>query len=209
MSRRQQLFVLCAFLGIAWFTEGADPGKSSSVTFSKDVAPILYKHCVNCHRPNSIAPMSLLTYHEARPWATSIREAVKTHRMPPWSADPNVNTYSNDPRLNQTESAALIAWTNNGAPEGNPKDLPRPPTFTDDWTLGKPDAVLAFAEEQTISPNDEDEYVNIEVQTNFTEDKWVQAVDIRPGNRKIVHHATVSMIPPKLPGQQPTRASSS
>jgi len=206
---RRPAFFLIAFLSITGFTEGADVATRSSVTFSKDVAPIFYQHCVNCHRPNSIAPMSLLTYRQARPWAASIRDAVKTHRMPPWSADPNVNTYANDPRLNDMELAAVIAWTNNGAPEGDPNDMPRQPTFTDDWTLGKPDVILAFAEEQTISQNDEDEYVNIEVPTNFTKDKWVQAVDIRPGNRKIVHHATVSIIPRRPPGQQSGSLSSS
>jgi hypothetical protein len=187
--------------------QAADTGKAVSVTFSKDVAPILYKSCVNCHRPGSIAPMSLLTYSETRPWAASIRNAVKTGRMPPWNADPNVNTYANDPRLGQDELDVLIAWTNNGAPEGNPRDLPRQPTFQDGWTLGQPDAVFAFPQEQTISSS-EDEYVNIEVPTNFTEDKWVQAVEIKPGNRKIVHHATVSIVPPAPSGRQPTRISS-
>src|SRR5258705_10268249 len=98
-------------------------------TFNKDVAPIFYKHCVQCHRPKNIAPMSLLDYKSARPWAKSIRLAVTKRTMPPWFADPNYGHFSNDPRLTKDEIGTIQAWADGGAKEGDPRDLPKPPVF--------------------------------------------------------------------------------
>src|ERR1700690_3663462 len=108
-------------------------------TFSKDVAPILYQHCAGCHRPNDIAPMSLLDYKTARPWAKSIREAVLRRRMPPWFADPQYGHFANDARLSSQDIETLKAWIDNGSPQGDPADLPARPVFNDSWQLGKPD----------------------------------------------------------------------
>ena len=107
----------------------AFPVFGAEQTFSHDVAPILYKHCVGCHHPNDIAPMSLLTYHDARPWAAAIKEAVLTGKMPPWKADPAYGRWSNDARLSEAEKSTLVAWANGQKLEGDPKDMPLQPRF--------------------------------------------------------------------------------
>src|SRR5918911_1296188 len=110
------LFVAAASIGRV---SAAGP---APVTFSKDVAPIFFNKCASCHRPGEIAPMSLMTYKEARPWARSIKEKVVNRVMPPWHADPHVGDFKNDRRLSDKEIATISAWVDNGAPEGNPKD---------------------------------------------------------------------------------------
>src|SRR5438067_2420161 len=122
------------------------------VTFSKDVAPIFYKSCVTCHHPNDIAPMSLLTYKDARPWAAAIREAVKQRVMPPWHSDPHVGQFINDPRLADEEIATVEAWVRSGAKEGDPKDLPAAPVFQHGWHI-KPDVILTIPETTVSAQN--------------------------------------------------------
>ena len=107
----------------------ASETNSTPVTFTKDVAPILYRNCVACHHANDIAPMSLTTYKEVRPWASAIRQAVVQRAMPPWHADPSVGEYRNDPRLKSSEIETIEAWVKSGAPEGDPGDLPPVPSF--------------------------------------------------------------------------------
>src|SRR5258708_36842574 len=116
----------------------------AATTFTKDVAPILYARCVQCHRPNDIAPMSLLDYKSARPWAKSIREAVLTGKMPPWFADPHYGNFANAPRLPAREIETIEAWADGGAPEGNPRDLPSAPVFVESWRPRKPRPRIAF-----------------------------------------------------------------
>ena len=171
---------------------------AKAVTFNKDVAPIFFRNCAECHRPGELAPMSLLSYRDARPWARSIRDKVVTRQMPPWSAEPHFGSFSNDRRLSQTEVDTIAAWVDQGAAEGNPKDLPPVPAFDEQWSIGRPDTVLTMDKEYELSAEGPDEYINISVPTNFNEDKWVQAVEVRPGNKKIVHHAVVFVQPPSL-----------
>src|SRR5271166_4955505 len=114
---------------------------STAPTFSKDVAPILYKNCASCHRAGEIAPMSLLTYEEVRPWAKAIREKVALGDMPPWHANAPRGMFSNDRRLTDEDKDTLVRWAMSGAPKGDPKDLPEPPKFTEGWEIGTPDAV--------------------------------------------------------------------
>ena len=166
---------------------------SGAPTFSHDVAPILYRHCVSCHHSDDIAPMSLLTYKEARPWATSIKESVLSHKMPPWKADPQVGKWSNDPSLSEAEIATLKAWADGGKLEGDPKDLPPAPLFAEGWHTGKPDAIVSIPK-FTLSAKGPDEYAYVTVPTNFTEDRWVVSAELRPGNRRIVHHAHVFVV---------------
>ena len=116
-----------------------------SPTFSKDVAPILYKNCTNCHRPGEIAPMSLLTYKDARPWAKSIATRVARGTMPPWHADPAHGEFLNDRRLSDAEKDTIARWVAAGSPEGDARDLPASPKYTDGWMIGQPDAVLVDA----------------------------------------------------------------
>ena len=115
---------------------------AATVTFHKDVEPVLQKHCQGCHRPGEAAPFSLLQYKEARPWAKSIREAVQLRKMPPWFADPAHGNFANDRRLSPADIDTIKAWVDQGAPEGNPADAPPPVPFIDDWKIGKPDLVV-------------------------------------------------------------------
>jgi mono/diheme cytochrome c family protein len=169
------------------------PAAAATPTFSHDIAPILYKHCASCHHPNDIAPMSLLTYQEVRPWAASIKEAVVTRKMPPWKADPHFGKWANNPSLSESEIATIKTWVDNGKPEGDPKHLPAQPVFADGWRAGKPDAVVSIPKFK-LDGQGPDEYSYITVPTNFTEDRWVVSAELRPGNRKIVHHAHVFVV---------------
>jgi hypothetical protein len=165
--------------------------QAAEPTFTKDVAPILYKHCTSCHRAGEIAPMSLLTFEEARPWARAIRENVTNGTMPPWHADPAHGTFKNDRRLSAQEKDVISRWVAAGAPQGNPADLPPRPTYAQGWSIGQPDAVLAMEKPYELPAQGEVPYQYFEVPTNFTEDKWVEAVEIRPGDRAVVHHVLV------------------
>ena len=157
-------------------------------TFNKEVAPILQQRCQSCHRPGEAAPFSLLSYKEARPWASSIKEAVALRKMPPWFADPHFGKFSNDRTMPQSEIDILVAWVNAGAPEGNPKDLPKPIAFVDGWNIGKPDLAVTMAAKYDVPPTGTIDYQYVLVPLNLTEDKWVQAAEVRPGNRAVVHH---------------------
>jgi len=174
-------------------------GPAKEVTFSKDVAPIFYANCAVCHRPNDIAPMSLLSYKEARPWAKSIKEKVIAREMPPWSPDHRFGEFTNDHRLAQKDIDTIVSWVDQGAKEGNSKDLPAKPEFvTGGWEIGKPDVVLEMAEEWTIHPDDPDNYINFFIPTNFKEDVWVQAAEIQPGNKRVVHHVIAFIQSPQM-----------
>src|SRR5262245_28851506 len=115
---------------------------AAAPTFHADVEPILQRHCQTCHRPGDIAPMSLMTYEDVRPWAKAIRSAVTQKKMPPWFADPALGVFRNDPSLSEPELEILIAWIDAGAQQGNPNDAPRPLEFVDGWRIGKPDVVI-------------------------------------------------------------------
>src|SRR5579885_3267793 len=159
----------------------------SSVTFSKDVAPILQKNCQSCHRPGEAAPMPLLTYQQARPWAKAIKEAVLLKKMPPWFADPHYGKFRNDRTLTQSEINTLVAWSDAGAPQGDSKDLPAPVSFVEGWNIGRPDVEFTMPAAFRIPPSGTVEYQYVIVPTRFNEDKWIQAAEIRPGNRALVH----------------------
>jgi hypothetical protein len=166
---------------------------ASTPTFDKDVLPILQKNCQQCHRPGEIAPMSLLTYGDARPWAKSIKSAVLTKKMPPWFAE--VGHFANDRTLSQETIDTLVAWVDGGAPEGDPKDMPAPRTFQDGWNI-KPDMIIEMPKEFHVPATGTINYQNVKVKVNFPEDVWVVAAEMRPGNAKVVHHGRVSVLPP-------------
>lgn len=165
---------------------GATPG--GTVTFYKDVLPVLQKNCQACHRPGEAAPMSFLTYKEVRPLARAIKEAVILKKMPPWFADPHFGKFSNDRSLSPDEIRTLVSWADTGAAEGNPKEAPAPRTFVNGWNIGTPDMVIKMSQALTIPAKGTLEYTYFVVPTNFTEDRWVQAAEVRPGNRAVVHH---------------------
>jgi hypothetical protein len=169
---------------------------AASVTFYADVLPILQKHCQSCHRPGEAAPMAFLTYEQTRPWAKAIREAVTLKKMPPWLADSHYGKFSNDRSLSQQEIESLAAWAENGARAGDRRGAPKPASFVDGWNIGKPDAVLEMAAQYQIPANGAIEYQHFLVPTRFTEDKWIQALEMRPGSRASVHHAAIFVRPP-------------
>jgi hypothetical protein len=156
-------------------------------TFNKDVLPILQKNCQTCHRPGEVAPMSLLTYTDARPWAKAIKAATATRVMPPWFADPKVGHFSNERRLTDQEIATVAAWADNGALEGDKNDAPAPMKFQDGWNL-KPDVVVQMPTEFHVPASGVIEYQYMLVKTNFPEDMWVVAAEMRAGNSKVLHH---------------------
>ncbi|HEX4951292.1 MAG TPA: DUF3471 domain-containing protein [Blastocatellia bacterium] len=183
---------LLGVFALAQMKSSAKVGKP--VTFSKDVAPILNAKCAECHRPGDSAPFSTLTYKDVRPWAKSIKEKVVNRTMPPWHADPHYGQFKNDRSLSQKEIDTIVAWVDQGAKEGNPKDLPPSPKFNDGWTIGTPDMIIKVPKYTYKAGNDEYQY--FDVATNFTEDKYVQFAEARPGNRKIVHHIIAFIQPP-------------
>src|SRR5690242_19677412 len=154
------------------FSSSASNVSSDSVTFTRDVAPIFYKNCAYCHRPGEIAPMSLMTFKDARPWARSIREKVLDGTMPPWHADSQHGSFKNDRRLSKKDIDTIVAWVDGGTAEGSPKDLPKPPQFTDGWQIGKPDVVLTMPREYNVPAEGVVNYQYFVVPTGFTEDKW-------------------------------------
>ena len=191
-------FITCVSIVAAMAQSGETP------TFSRDVAPILFKNCVSCHRPGEMAPMSLLTYAQARPFARSIREKVELGTMPPWHAEAPAGTFLNERQLTSTEKGILVRWASNGAPEGDPKDMPPVPSFPTGWTIGTPDAIFTMAKPYDVPASGEIAYQFVQIPTNFTEDKWAQAIEIRPGVRSVVHHVLVfASEPGGTPRQQP------
>jgi hypothetical protein len=175
-------------------------------TFHKDVLPILQNRCQSCHRPGEAAPFSLLTYKDARPWAKALKQAVVTSKMPPWNADPSVGKWKNDRRLSPEEVKVFSDWADSGAAEGNPKDAKTlAVTFMEGWQIGKPDAVLEMAQAYDVPANGVVDYQWIMV-PGFKEDKWIQAFEVRPGNRAVVHHVAAFLRRPGsnwLAGLQP------
>ncbi len=197
-SIRHAFFAAAACAAILTPAFAAD----STPTYTKDVAPIVYKNCASCHRPNDIGPMSLLTYEQTRPWAASIREKVSSGQMPPWHSTDAHGTFSNDRRLSDADKATLVKWASNGAPQGNPKDLPPAPQFTDGWEIGKPDMVLSMEKTFNVPDKGTVNYQYFQIKTNFTEDKWIQAIEVRPGVRAVVHHILVFVREPDQKGPQ-------
>ena len=161
MQRRRHLslslsLILCLAVGLIFIVSGSADNSSKKVaakniTFSKDVAPIFFKNCAECHRPGESAPFSVMSYKDLRPWAKSIREKVVNRTMPPWHADPHFGEFKNNRTLSQSEIELITAWVDGGAVEGNPKDLPEAPKFVDGWSIGKPDLVIPIPEEYVRS----------------------------------------------------------
>ena len=211
MSRRVVVVAALAVFGIAAslpILRAQSPGNDvaqGAPTYTRDVAPILYKNCTGCHRPGELGPMSLLTYTNVYPWTKSIAARVSAETMPPWHADPSTGEFLNDRRLAPKDKATLLKWIANGAPEGDPKDLPPAPRYAEGWTIGQPDAVVKMGEDYPIPASGTIAYQYFEVPTSFTEDRWVTAYEVRPGNRAAVHHVIVYTRQPAPPAP-PQRA---
>jgi mono/diheme cytochrome c family protein len=184
------LVVLTGLLGLVAVAQSRT-APPAAPTFARDVAPILFKHCTSCHRPGEIGPMPLLTYEDARAFRGEIKDNVLTGHMPPWHADPRYGRFLNERRLSEAEKAAIVRWADAGAPAGNLAEMPPAPVHPEGWTIGTPDAIVTMPTAFDVPAKGEIEYQYIEVPTNFTEDKWIQAVEIRPGARHVVHHVLV------------------
>jgi hypothetical protein len=177
------------------------------VTFSRDVAPILQAKCDMCHHTGTSAPMSLVSYEDARPWAQSIRQRVANREMPPWHLDKTVGIrqYKNDRSLSDDEISTIVRWAESGAPQGNPADLPKPPTFRPDaeWFIGEPDLKVTTDNDFVMYPRGPDWWIDQFGEVKLTEDRWIKAMEIKPSNPKIVHHAVVYAIEPDAPEGTP------
>ncbi len=161
------------------------------VTYARDVAPILQDRCQACHRPGQVGPFALLSYADARRHAAMIREVVDGFRMPPWHADPRFGHFANDRSLSVRERATLLAWVEQGAPPGDPKDQPPPKTFPEGWSIGTPDLVVAMPESFAVPAEGAVAIQKFRVKTGLTEGRWVQAAEAQPGDRAVVHHIFV------------------
>ena len=169
---------------------------TNAPTFTRDVAPILYERCVTCHRPGEVAPMSLITYADVRPWARAIGQKVSTGAMPPWFADAPRGRFSNDRRLTEKETDTVMRWIAAGAPQGRPADLPEVPVFAQGWQMGKPDYIFEMPVEFEIPTTGTVDYQTFETPVPFTETVWVQAVEARAGDSEHVHHLTAQVLEP-------------
>jgi peroxiredoxin/mono/diheme cytochrome c family protein len=177
-------------------TKPKDPG---TVTYARDVSRILQKNCQECHRPGQIGPMALTTYDDAAAWSETIREVLQDGRMPPWFADPGYGHFRNDRRLSDDEKKTVLAWIDAGAPRGDDKDMPPEKVFTSTWSIGKPDAIFEMPEEYAVPadmPKRGIPYQRFRVATKFTEDKWIERAEARPGANAVVHHIVVFVVPP-------------
>jgi hypothetical protein len=179
----------------------------SRPTFTKDVAPILQKSCQSCHHQGTPAPMSLVAYDEVRPWARSIRQRVANREMPPWHLDKavGIRQYKNDRSLSDAEIATIVNWVDNGAPQGNPADLPPPLAFRpeSDWFIGEPDLRVTTPNDFVMYAKGPDWWIDQFAEVELTEDRWIKAMEIKPSNPKIVHHVVVYAIEPDAPEGTP------
>jgi hypothetical protein len=186
-----RLLALCVVVSAAM----AATNSPSTVTFNKDVLPILQKNCQTCHRPGEVAPMPLLNYKETRPWAKAIKTAVATRKMPPWFADPGYGHFTNERRLTDAEIATLVSWVDNGAAEGDAKDAPAPLKWREGWNI-QPDIIVEMPVAFDVPATGILDYDYFVVKTNFPEDLWVKAVELRPGDRRVIHHMKAIVRPP-------------
>jgi len=192
MAPMKQTLGLAAAVTVLAFTAPM-PGQQNptlvEVTFSKDVAPIVYEHCVYCHRPGEVAPFSMVNYMTTRPWARSIKQQVLLHRMPPWYLDPRYGAFQNVKELQEKELKTIAAWVDSGAKEGDPRDLPAPPRFSSGWQIGIPDLVVKMKDDFKIPAGGVVPQATLPTDYEFPEDTWIQAIEIHPGNRRVVHQA--------------------
>lgn len=180
---------------------------TGTVTFAKNVAPIFQAKCTQCHHAGTAAPMSLTTFEEVRPWARSIRTRVASREMPPWHLDKTVGIrkYKNDLSLTDDQIETIVKWVDAGAPMGSTADMPPPQKFApeDVWHVGKPDLVVKMNGVHKMYAKGPDWWIDYFAETGLTEDRWIKAMEIRPGTRRIVHHVVTSVIEPNAPPGTP------
>jgi len=196
MRRTLRQIVTISLAGVSalaastWFAR-AD---ASAVTFTKDVAPILYDRCVRCHRAGEVAPMALLTYEDVRPWARAIKRKVTSREMPPWGADPRFGRFRDDQSLSDAQIMTIARWVDSGAPKGDIADLPPTPTFSAGWSRGEPDVIIEMPVDFDIPAEGEVPVTDFFTKSPFDHDVYVKALEIRPSTPGVVHHAGVYVI---------------
>jgi hypothetical protein len=183
----------------AWAGARPDDGASAEAsyesktpgapTFGKDIAPIIFNNCASCHRPNAVAPFSLLSYQDVKKRAKQIAYVTEKRIMPPWKADQGDYEFKDARRLTGEQVGMIRRWVEAGSPEGDPKDAPPPPAFIDGWRLGKPDLIVKMSEAYSVPADGPDIYRNFALPLDLAEDKWVKAIEFRPGARSVVHHS--------------------
>src|SRR5262245_49333849 len=176
--------------------------------FNREVIRILKDNCLGCHRPGGIAPMSLASYEDARPWAKAIKEELLERRMPPWPAVRGFGEFKNAPRLSQRDVEVIVNWVEGGAPKGDAALLPPGPLFPSGWPLGEPDLVLAPGEPRAVAA-DADERVDLVLPTHLATARGMMAIDLQPGDASVVHCAAFYLDGPRpallgtwIPGSQ-------
>ena len=170
-------------------------GADSRPTFTKDIAPILYKRCVSCHRAGDIAPMQLTTYEQVRPWSAAIKQSVQQRKMPPWFADPHFGNFRNDRRLSEEQIDTVVRWVNAGSPKGDPKDMPPMPNIPEGWSFERPpDMVVEMPLVVQVPAAGQLDMMNYYVKVPFNEERFIEGVELRPGNRSVVHHSIVNVV---------------
>jgi hypothetical protein len=180
--------ILAATLFFAALLHSQEPSNPPP-TFTKDVAPILQKHCQTCHRPGEAAPFSMLTYEDTLPWAPTMKMVVTRKIMPPWFADPQYGHFANERSLSADEVRTIVAWVNGGSQKGVPEDMPAPVNnFVEGWGISTPDIVFQLPKPYSVPAAGVIDYQYVIVPTGFKEDKWVQALEVRPTDRAVVHH---------------------
>lgn len=163
----------------------------SSVTFNRDVAPIVFQACARCHRPGESGPFPLLTYSDVKKHARQIEIVTRTRFMPPWLPEPQSLKFADESRLSDEQIATIKRWVDAGGPEGDPRDLPSLPKFVEGWQLGPPDLVLKAAKPYRLPTSGSDMYWNFIFPVPIDRTRWVKAVEIRPGDKRFIHHANI------------------
>ena len=167
------------------------PSETRQVTFNRDIAPIMFRSCAQCHRPGEAAPFSLLTYADAKKHARQIADVTRSRAMPPWLPEPQVFRFADELRLSDSEIKLIANWVEQGEVEGNPGDLPAAPKYVEGWRLGKPDLILTATKPLVLPPQGTDTYWNFIFPVPIKETRWVKAIEIRPGDKRYVHHANI------------------
>lgn len=181
----------CAFAAHGWRSAGVSATNTSEVTFNREIAPIIFHSCSSCHRPGESAPFALLTYSEVKKHARQIADVTRSRAMPPWLPEPQKLMFADELRLTEDEINLISRWVEQGAGEGNPADLPPQPKFVEGWRLGKPDLILSASKPLTLPPQGTDTYWNFIFPVPIQETRWVKAIEIRPGDKRYVHHANI------------------
>jgi mono/diheme cytochrome c family protein len=188
------LFGILLALAVPVIASNAKVDPAGPVTFAEHIAPIFFENCVSCHRPGQVAPMSLLTYEDARPWAKSIRRVTSEATMPPWFANPAHGDFVEDSRLGDEQKDLIARWVATGARQGDPAKTPPAPTFTSEWKIGEPDLVLTM-EPFEVTDEMEDHYEWLVIENPLDQDRWIKTVEVRPSFKAGAHHNLTFIAP--------------